>query len=77
MTQLKTDEELFVGLRQRDIKVYEECVEKYKNYVGSIIVRQIGNTMEKEDIEEVVSDVFLQYGNKLTKLILIIVTVGI
>ena len=34
MTQLKTDEELFVRLRQRDIKVYEECVEKYKNYVG-------------------------------------------
>ena len=68
MTQLKSDEELFVRLRQRDIKVYEECVEKYKNYVGSIIVRQIGNTMEKEDIEEVVSDVFFAIWKQADKI---------
>ncbi len=68
MAQIKTDEELFVGLKKRDIRIYEECVEKYKNYVGSIVVRQIGNTMEKEDIEEVVSDVFFAIWKQADKI---------
>lgn len=58
MVRIHTDEDIICGLKQRDIRIYEECIEKYKNYVGSVIVKQIGQTMAKEDVEEVVSDVF-------------------
>ena len=68
MNRISTDEEIIAGLKQRDIRVYEDCIEKYKNYVGAIVVRQIGNTMEKEDIEEAVSDVFFAIWKQADKI---------
>lgn len=52
------ENELVRELKKHNIDTYEYIIDTYTNYVGKIIYSKIGHTMNKEDIEEVISDVF-------------------
>lgn len=52
------DELLIKRLKRRDMSAYEEVIHTYKNYVAAVVKSRISSSMEKEDVEEVVSDVF-------------------
>lgn len=55
-----TDEEkLFVNLKKRRLRSLENIIDVYTPYVSVIVYNIIGAAMTKEDVEEVVSDVFV------------------
>jgi RNA polymerase sigma-70 factor (ECF subfamily) len=52
------DELLIKRLKKHDIEAFEIAINDYKNYVGAIVKSRIALSMEPEDVEEVVADVF-------------------
>ena len=53
------EEKLISGLRRRSHTSLEKAIELYTPYVTVVVYGVIGAVMAREDIEEVVSDVFL------------------
>lgn len=62
------DKRLILKLKQKDTKALNVIVEKYSSYVYTVIRNIIGGFMPEEDIEEAVSDSFINLWNNLDKL---------
>ncbi len=58
-----TEEKLLSRLRQGDTKALEILIDRYNAYVCSIVTMILDRRAEKEDVEELVSDVFLSIWN--------------
>ncbi len=54
---------LLERLKRRKESSVDELVHKYKNYVTAIVFNTIGAQASKEDIEEVIQDVFVSVWN--------------
>lgn len=54
-----TDDKLLERLKRRDEGGLKILISKYSAYVGTIVYNTIGSSASNEDLEEVVSDVFL------------------
>lgn len=54
-----TEEKMLSCLKQGDTKALEELIGQYNTYVSSIITMILHKNAGKEDVEELVSDVFL------------------
>lgn len=50
------------------MNAFEEVIITYKNYVGAVVKSRISNSMELEDVEEVVADVFFALWKQSNKL---------
>lgn len=57
------DSLLLESLKRRKNSSVEELIHKYKNYVAAIVCNAIGAQASKEDIEEVIQDVFVSVWN--------------
>ena len=55
-------------LKRHDMAAFEEVVNTYKNYVGAVVRSKISASMEPEDVEEVVADVFFALWKQHDKL---------
>lgn len=62
------DDLIIKRLQRQDMATYEEVIQTYSAYVSSIVYSRIGNSMTKEDLEEVVSDVFFSLWQQRKKL---------
>ena len=62
------DKRLILKLKQGDSKALNIIIEKYSSYVYTVIRNIIGYYMTEEDIEEVVSDSFVNLWNNSDKL---------
>ena len=62
------DEIMIKRLKKRDMSAFEEIVTTYSNYVGAIVKSRLSYSMEPEDVEEVVVDVFFALWKQSTKL---------
>lgn len=57
------DSVLLERLKRRKESSVEELIHKYKSYVTAIVFNAIGTSASKEDIEEVIQDVFVSVWN--------------
>ncbi len=62
------DEILIRRLKRRDMGAYEEVIDTYKNYVGTIVRSRISAYMSNEDVEEVIADVFFTLWKQSARL---------
>lgn len=62
------DKRLIHNLKQRKQKALIKVIDTYSGYVYTIVKNIIGEVMQTEDIDEVVSDVFLKVWNNADKL---------
>ncbi len=58
------DEQILYGLRNRDQNALEALLDRYTNYISTIVWNILRCKMSKQDAEEVVSDVFLAAWNQ-------------
>ncbi len=68
MNTLTKEEKLISGLRRHSHTSLEKAIELYTPYVTVVVYGIIGAVMAREDIEEVVSDVFLSLWRNATGL---------
>ena len=55
-----TDEaELLQRLRKREKNSIDEAIRIYTPYLSTVLYHMTGNSLPKEDIEEIVADVFI------------------
>jgi RNA polymerase sigma-70 factor (ECF subfamily) len=55
-----TDEaELLQRLRKREKNSIDEAIRIYTPYLSTVLYHMAGNSLPKEDIEEIVADVFI------------------
>lgn len=59
---------LLAGLRQRDPAALEKAIHQYAPYVSAVISKTLGQFRRQEDVEELVSDVFVILWEKSEKL---------
>ena len=57
------DKDLIKGLKNKKRSALEKVIETYSAYVNVVVYNTIGNAMSKEDMEEVISDVFISLWN--------------
>ena len=57
------DERLLCGLKEKQRDAFEEIIEGCHPYVCTIVYQVCGGSIREEDLEEVVSDVFLSLWN--------------
>lgn len=50
---------LLMRLKNKKRNSIEEAVEVYTPYLSTVLYNMVGNRLPKEDIEEIVSDVFV------------------
>lgn len=62
------DKRLILKLKQKDSKALNIIIERYSSYVYTVARNILGNHMAEEDIEEVVSDSFVNLWNNSDKL---------
>lgn len=62
------DKKIIHNLKQRRQKTLIKVIDIYGGYVYTIVKNIIGDVMQAEDIDEVVSDVFLKVWNNADKL---------
>lgn len=53
------EKRILEGIQNRNCGFMEEAIEIYTPYLGTVLYNMLGNTLPREDIEEVVSDVFV------------------
>ena len=58
-----TEEKLLRRLRKQDARALEALIDQYNAYVVSIVSAVLGENRRQEDVEELVSDVFLAVWN--------------
>lgn len=58
-----TEEKMLSRMKKGDARALEALISQYNAYVASIITFMIGSVAGKEDVEELVSDVFLSIWN--------------
>lgn len=59
MRSIKTDNRIIAGLKAGNENSMDDCIEKYGAYVAFIVSNIIGDTLTREDREEVIADVFI------------------
>lgn len=64
-----TDEaELLQRLRNREKNSIDEAIQIYTPYLSTVLYHMAGNSLPKEDIEEIVADVFIVlWENRFTE----------
>lgn len=62
------DKRLILKLKAKETKSLELIIENYSSYVYTVVKNVIGDYMSKEDIEEVVSDCFVNLWNSAEKI---------
>ena len=62
------DKRLILKLKNNDSKALNLIIEKYSSYVYTVVRNIIGDYMSEEDIEEVVSDCFVNLWNNSDKI---------
>ncbi len=67
-TALTDDKNLLINLKKRRRESLEKAIDIYTPYVSVIVYNIIGAVMSKEDIEEVVADVFVVLWKNSEKL---------
>lgn len=50
---------LIMQLKNRKLNAIDEAIRVYTPYLGTVLYNMVGNRLPKEDIEEIVSDVFV------------------
>ena len=63
-----TDEKIAVGLKKQDTEALVCLMERYSNYISSIIGQLLKNYGNVQDTEELMADVFLTIWNTADKL---------
>lgn len=58
-----TEERLIARMKKRDVRALERLIDLYNGYVASIVSAVLGSQRRPEDVEELVSDVFLSVWN--------------
>lgn len=58
-----TEERLISRLQKQDVRALERLIDQYNGYVAAIVSAVLGNGSRPEDVEELVSDVFLSIWN--------------
>ena len=53
------EEELLQRLRNREKNSIDEAIQIYTPYLSTVLYYMAGNSLPKEDIEEIVADVFI------------------
>ena len=53
------EEELLQRLRNREKNSIDEAIRIYTPYLSTVLYHMAGNSLPKEDIEEIVADVFI------------------
>lgn len=54
---------LLMQLKNRERNSIDKAIEVYTPYLGTVLYRMVGNRLSKEDVEEIVSDVFIALWN--------------
>ncbi|OPA73064.1 hypothetical protein BVG16_30840 [Paenibacillus selenitireducens] len=62
------ERKLLIHLKRKKRGALDEAITIYTGYVATIVYNIIGNIMSKEDMEEVISDVFILLWNHAEKL---------
>ncbi|WP_152393127.1 sigma-70 family RNA polymerase sigma factor [Paenibacillus guangzhouensis] len=62
------ERKLLISLKRKKRGALDEAITIYTGYVATIVYNLIGNMMSKEDMEEVISDVFISLWNHSDKL---------
>lgn len=62
------EEGLIRRLKKQDVKAFEEVINTYTNYVGAVVKSRIAASMEPEDVEEVIADVFFTLWKQSNRL---------
>lgn len=57
------DKDLIKGLKNKKRSALEKVIETYSAYVSVVVYNVIGLSATKEDMEEVISDVFISLWN--------------
>ncbi len=63
LNNLKDEQKLLINIKKKKRGSLEDIIDLYTPYVSVIVYNVIGSVMTKEDIEEVVSDVFISLWN--------------
>lgn len=58
-----TEERWIAQMKKRDVRALEKLIERYNGYVSAIVTAVLGPQGNPEDVEELVSDVFLAIWN--------------
>ena len=53
------EEKLLMRLKNRKRNAIDEAIEVYTPYLSTVLYNMLGNRLPKEDIEEILSDVFV------------------
>ena len=53
------EEKLLKKLKKREQNALDDAIEIYTPYLGTVLYNMLGNGLPKEDIEEIISDVFV------------------
>ena len=53
------EKKLLVRLKNKERNSINEAIEIYTPYLSTVLYNMVGNRLPKEDIEEIVSDVFI------------------
>ncbi len=53
------EKRLLTSLKRRESGSMEESIERYTPYLGKVLYNMLGTSLPREDIEEIVSDVFV------------------
>lgn len=57
------DKDLIKGLKNKRRSALEKVIETYSAYVSVVVYNVMGNLMSREDMEEVIADVFISLWN--------------
>lgn len=64
------DRELLTGIGRGDVKSFESLMDRYSRYVTAVAVRVAGDSLAYQDIEELISDVFIKIWQNSTQITL-------
>jgi len=62
------ERKLLINLKRKKRGALDKAITIYTGYVATIVYNMIGSMMSKEDMEEVISDVFISLWNHSDKL---------
>lgn len=63
------EEKLLMRLKNRKRNAIDEAIEVYTPYLSTVLYNMLGNRLPKEDIEEILSDVFVTLWKNAVPLI--------
>lgn len=61
----ENDDKIIEGIKNKNPKALSELIDKYNSAIACLVQRILGNLAQREDIEECVSDVFVDIWNNI------------